>query len=68
MVEIRSDLRKEINITSGIRQGCTGSTTLFKLLTYIITSKIEEKGKGFMNEMFKISALFYADDGMLSES
>ena len=29
------ELRKNINITSGIRQGCTGSTMLFKLITYI---------------------------------
>ena len=29
------ELRKTINITSGIRQGCTGSTMLFKLITYM---------------------------------
>lgn len=30
------ELEKEINIQSGIRQGCTGSTVLFKFVTYLI--------------------------------
>ena len=30
------DLEENIDITSGIKQGCTGSTTLFKLITYEI--------------------------------
>ena len=31
---------KEIEITSAIRQGCTGLTVLFKLITYIIITDI----------------------------
>lgn len=50
-------------MASGIHQGCTASTTLFKLVTFKIIK--EELNKGFKNE-FKISSLFfYADDGML---
>ena len=30
------EIGKEIGITSGIRQGCTGSTILFKIVTYMI--------------------------------
>ncbi|XP_068205143.1 DNA repair protein RecN-like [Palaemon carinicauda] len=30
------ELDKEFELTSGIKQGCTGSTTLFKLITYKI--------------------------------
>ena len=41
------DLETELDITSGIKQGCTGSTTIFKLITYTIIDKIEREGKGF---------------------
>ena len=30
------EIRREIEMTSGIRQGCTGSTILFKIVTYMI--------------------------------
>ena len=42
--KIRLEKNKEIEIevTSGIRPGCTASTVLFKLITYKI---IEEMGK-----------------------
>ena len=53
-----------INITSGIRQGCTGSTSLFKLITFKIIERME-KEKGFSDELFKLIILFYADDGLL---
>ena len=55
----------EITITSGIRQGCNGSTTLFKLVTFIIIDKLKKTGFGFKNEKFHIPLLFYADDGLL---
>jgi len=53
----------EIEISSGIRQGCTGSTTLFKLITYKIMEKME-KQRGFVDDMFKINMLYFADDGL----
>ena len=36
---------EKINITSGIKQGCTGSTTLFKLITYEIIKEMEKHGE-----------------------
>ena len=59
------DIHKEIGITSGIRQGCTGSTILFKLVTYMIMSQLEERGRGYQDENIKIKSLFFADDGLL---
>src|SRR5678816_916728 len=54
----------EIEVTSGIKQGCTGSTTLFKLVTYKIIKELE-KEKGFNNGSIKINSLFFADDGLI---
>ena len=58
-----------INITSGIRQGCTGSTTLFKLITYMIAKELHSTGMGFRNRQIYLPLLLFADDGlMLSQS
>ena len=62
------DLENELDITSGIKQGCTGSTTIFKLITYKIIDKIEREGKGFENSHIKLGALFFADDGLVIAS
>ena len=35
-----------IKVTSGIRQGCTASTVLFKLITYIIIDNLHKEGSG----------------------
>ena len=40
------DTESKIDITSGIKQGCTLSSTLFKLITYRIIKELEEKGRG----------------------
>ena len=39
---------KEIDVNSGIKQGCPMSTTLFKLVTYKIIRHMEERGKNTM--------------------
>ena len=39
------DIRKKIEITTGIRQGCTGSTILFKIVTYMIMAELDKRGK-----------------------
>ena len=68
-IDLGEGLEQEIEITSGIRQGCTGSTTLFKLVTLLIIRKIEQEGRGFVNGQFKIGTLFFADDALvLAES
>ena len=58
----------EIEATSGIRQGCTASTTLFKLITFKIIQELEKLDCGYKDEAFRISSLFFADDGMLLAS
>ena len=42
----------KMTVSSGIRQGCTASTTLFKLLTYVIIDRLQ-KG-GFRDDNFKL--------------
>ena len=55
----------DIDVTSGIRQGCTGSSNLFLLITYIIIEKLYENLDGLKTNICKIVALFFADDGMI---
>ena len=62
---LNSKTKVEIQITSGIRQGCTGSTSFFKLLTYIIAKEIESNKVGFRNHKFAWPILFFADDSLL---
>ena len=38
------DREERIRVTSGIRQGCTASTTFFKLITYTIIEELEGRG------------------------
>ena len=64
-INIGYDLEQKMSITSGIKQGCTGSTTIFKLITYKIIKKLEREGKGFENDIIKLGALFFADDGLI---
>ncbi|CAL4219705.1 unnamed protein product [Meganyctiphanes norvegica] len=56
---------EEIDITSGIRQGCTVSTELFKLVTYEIIRKLEEQGNNLIIEGANFSSLFFADDSLM---
>ena len=62
---INNEKIANIKITSGIRQGCNGSTTLFKLVTFIIITELKKSGIGFQSGDHKIPALFFADDGLL---
>ena len=65
MVKVNEEIEKEIPVTSGIKQGCTGSTVLFKLITYLIIQEIEKEENGFKDEKFNIGLLFFADDGLI---
>ena len=58
------DIEEEIEITSGIKQGCTVSTTLFKLVTYMIMTNLEEKGTPYEIDNIKLSSIFFADDSI----
>ena len=62
---MNNEMQTEIEITSGIRQGCNGSTVLFLLITYVIIEKIQEENIGYKDEAFNIAALFFADDGLV---
>ena len=60
ILDLGEGLEQEAEVTSGIRQGCTGSTTLFKLITYMMIKKINEGEKGFSNDSIKLGILFFA--------
>ena len=58
------DIEEEMDINSGIKQGCTASTTLFKIVTFKIMNSIELKGIEYEIEGQKITTLFFADDSL----
>ena len=41
------EIKEEIGPTSGIRQGCTLSASLFKLITYRIIKELDQSMEGF---------------------
>ena len=55
----------DTEVTSGIRQGCTGSPQLFVMVVNIVTNNIIESKLGYRDEELYIPVLFYADDGLL---
>ena len=65
-IHLREDFREEIEIGNGIRQGCTGSTVLFKLVTFMIIKELE-KEIGYKFRDLHINCLFFADDGIIIE-
>ena len=62
---LNQEKQVDITVSSGIRQGCNGSTVFFLIITYLIIRELEENQKGFKNEHFHIPALLYADDGLI---
>jgi len=67
-VYLRDGMHERIDIHSGIRQGCTVSALLFKLVTYEIMDEVDECVRGFSNETIKLTSLFFADDALLLAS
>ena len=65
VIDIGGENRIEIGIESGIRQGCTASTILFKMITYRIIEGINRQCRGVRVGGRIISYLFFADDGLL---
>ena len=55
----------DINITSGIRQGCNLSALLFILITYKLIQKFQSLGIGYRDDNINLSSLFYMDDGVI---
>ena len=64
--EIWLDERRmgETEVTTGIRQGCTGSPQLFIMVVNKLIEKIVETKLGFKTDLY-IPTLFFADDGLL---
>ena len=62
---LNQEKQVDITVSSGIRQGCNGSTVFFLIITYLLIRELEENQKGFKNEHFHIPALLYADDGLI---
>ena len=57
-----------MDVTSGIRQGCTASTSLCKLITYKIIQKIQQIQHSYTDNALRIDSLLDADDGMILAS
>ena len=64
-LDFEDNSREKIEITSGIRQGCPISATLFKLVTYEIMNKLEKEGAQYEVNNIRINSMFYADDSIL---
>ena len=54
-----------VEVTTGIRQGCTGSPLLFLMVINIIIEKLCNTGMGYRDDQFYIPTVFYADDGLM---
>ena len=60
-IQLEKNKKIEIEVTSGIRPGCTASNVLFKLSTYKIIEKMR-RTEGIKILEPKITCHFYADD------
>ena len=58
-------MRKKIEVTGGIRQGCCISTLLFKMVTFTIIDDLREMGKKYQIGEFMDNSLWLADDATL---
>ena len=55
----------DIEVSSGIRQGCTGSPILFVMVLNFIIDRFERERIGFRSGEIRVPCLFFADDGLL---
>ena len=58
-------LKETIEVTCGIRQGCSISTLLFKMVTFCIIEELERRGKLYTIDKYKGNSLWLADDATL---
>ena len=54
-----------MRVSAGIRQGCTASTVLFKLVTFEIIRELGVRGIKFEMEGLDLTTSFFADDSVL---
>ena len=60
--------QETIEVTCGIRQGCSISTLLFKMVTFNIIEKLESEGDIYEVGTFKGNSVWLADDVTLIEN
>ena len=58
-------MRSNIEVTSGIRQGCCISTLLFKLITFTIIEELNKKAPKYKIGTFEGNSLWLADDAVI---
>ena len=58
-------LKRTIDVTSGIRQGCSISTLLFKMVTFTIIEKLNKSVAAYETGAYKGNSLWLADDAVL---
>ena len=61
-------MKSTIEVTSGIRQGCSISTLLFKMVTFTIIEELNEKAKKYKKGEFEGNSLWLADDATIIAS
>ena len=58
-------MQETIEVTGEIRQGCTISTLLFKMVTFCIIGDLEKEGAIYEIDKYKGNSLWLADDSTL---
>ena len=58
-------MKKTIEVTSGIRQGCSISTLLFKMVTFTIIEQLRERAKPYKIGVYNGNSLWLADDAVI---
>ena len=58
-------LKRTIEVTSGIRQGCSISTLLFKLVTFTMIEKLRSKADPYKIGKYEDNSLWIADDATI---
>ena len=58
-------MQEKVEVTSGIRQGCSISTLLFKLVTFKIIEELGRRGKKYTIDRYTGNSLWLADDSTL---
>ena len=58
-------MKKTIDVTCGIRQGCSISTLLFKMVTFTIIEELKEKADIYSIREYNGNSLWLADDATI---
>ena len=58
-------IKETIEVTCGIRQGCSLSKLLFKMVTFCIIEDLQKKGKIYKIGKYEGNSLWLADDATL---